>query len=90
MKVHVHVVWVCMWRPKVNVRIHPGSLFLLTSEIGSLSQTQPSVLPLTSFAILASSLGARIMGDCPVPLASTHQRLHGFLAMPNQILTFVE
>lgn len=35
-----------MWRPKVNARIHPGSLFLLTSEAGSLSQTQHSVLPL--------------------------------------------
>lgn len=42
----MHVVWVCMWRPKGNVRIHPGSLFLLTSEAGSLSQTQHSVLPL--------------------------------------------
>lgn len=59
---HVHVVWGCMWRPKVNVRIHPGSLFLLTSEAGSLSQTQHSVLPL-------------VLDSCQVSGDQNHGRL---------------
>jgi hypothetical protein len=62
MLVHVHIVWGCMWRPKVNVRIHPGSLFLLTSEAGSLSQTQHSVLPL-------------VLDSCQVSGDQNHGRL---------------